>query len=122
MPAPVLTLDHLQAYAAWLHYGPGTIRQVAGRSDMAMIGLHPRTAELLELGAVKVFGQSATEGPIYTAITAEVILPSATDIAERQLNTLPVRDQVSIAAGIMARHGRRHRHTAQGEREQLNLQ
>lgn len=117
---PLLTLEHLHAFAAWLAHGPGTARAVAGKSDIPLIELRPRTEELLAVGGVRIIGQ-ATEGPIYTALPNEINAPSATDEAQRQLNTLPIQDQVSIAAGIMARHGRRGRTAAHWDRQQTEL-
>jgi hypothetical protein len=102
-----LTLEHLLAYAAWLTHGPGTVRQVAGKADLPMSLVHPRTEELLAIGGVRIAGQSETEGPIYLAVTGEVQVPSAADAAQRILSTLQVEDQVSIAAGVLSRHGRR---------------
>lgn len=104
-------MDHLHAYAAWLAHGPGTAHQLAGKSDIPLIELRPRTEELLAVGGVRILGQ-ATEGPIFAAAAHEVNAPSATDVAQRQINTLPIQDQVSIAAGIMAKHGRRNKQTA----------
>lgn len=111
--APIpLTADHVQAVAAWLAHGPGTVRQVAVKADVALTLLHPRTDDLLAVGGLRVVGQSDTEGPIISAATGDVHTPSTTDVVERKLNSLPVRDQVSIAAGIMARHGKRGRRTS----------
>jgi len=122
-PSPVilLTLDHLRAFAAWLTHGPGTLRQVAGRADMHLIDLHPRTVELVALGALQPMAQSETEGPIYAVQLSDVATPSVTDAVERKLNSLPVAEQVSIAAGIMARHGRRGRIVPATEQEEISL-
>jgi hypothetical protein len=106
--------DLLRAFAAWLHHGPCTVRQLAGRSDLPMIELHPRTLELARLGAVREAGQSAADGPIWSASPDLVAAPTAADVVQRTLNTLAIPDQVSIAAAIMARHGRRPRHPAPG--------
>lgn len=115
MPAADSDLrDLLRAFAAWLHHGPCTVRQLAGRSDLPMIELHPRTLELARLGAVREAGQSASDGPIWSASPDLVAAPSATDVVQRTLNTLAVPDQVSIAAAIMAKHARRHRPAAPG--------
>ena len=117
LPAITLTLEHLHAYAAWLAHGPGTARAVSGKSDIPLIELRPRTDELRAVGGVRVEGQSV-EGPIYSAVTRDVNASSPTDAAERQLNSLPVRDQVSLAAGIMAKYGKRNKHTGCGGRDQ----
>jgi hypothetical protein len=118
---PPLALEHLHAYAAWLAHGPGTCHHVSGKSDLPLLSLRPRTEELHALGALQQVGQ-ATEGPLYAvAPSPDINAPSATDHAQRQLNTLPVQDQVSIAAGIMARHGRRGRAVAHRDRQQVEL-
>lgn len=104
---PTLTLEALHTYAAWLAHAPCTVHQLAGKSDLPLISLQPRSEELHAVGALKIVGTSGN-GPIYAlASGVEVNAPSTTDRVERQLTTLPVRDQVSIAAGIMARHGKR---------------
>lgn len=120
LPIP-LTLEHLHAYAAWQAHGPGTCHHVSGKSDLPLLSLRPRTEELQQVGALVVIGQ-ATEGPLYALAAApDLNAPSATDHAQRQLNTLPIQDQVSIAAGIMARHGRRGRTASHWDRQQTEL-
>jgi hypothetical protein len=118
--SPPLCVEHLRTFAAWMAFGPCTVHQLAGRSDLPVIELHPRTEELLAVGGVAIVGQ-ATTGPIFRAVTSDCALPSTTDLVERKLNTLPVRDQVSIAAGIMARHGRRGRTAREHSDEQAAL-
>lgn len=118
---PLLTLEHLHAFAAWLVHGPGTVRQVAGKADVALISLHPRTAELLAIGGVAVYGTSNGE-PIYSAVTTGLHVPSATDVVQRQLNTLSKADRVSIAAGIMATEGKRAHRNRNGGREQGEME
>lgn len=109
LSAPVLELAHLTTWAAWLAHAPCTVRALAGKSDRPLIELHPRTLELAALGALTVTGQTS-DGPVYALAHApDLNAPTATDLVERRLTTLPIRDQVSIAAGIMARHGRRSR-------------
>lgn len=119
-PAP-LTLDHLHAFAAWLTHGPGTVRQIAGKADVDLVTLHPRTAELFAVGALEILGQSASDGPVYCTVATGVHLPSGADVIERQLSTLAIESQVSIAAGIMARHGRRGRIVPATEQEEITL-
>lgn len=119
--ASTLTLDQLRAFAAWLTHGPGTIRQVAGRADMNLIDLHPRSMEFVALGALQPMAASDTGGPIYQVKLDDVATPSVADIVERRINSLPVADQVSIAAGIMARHGRRGRVVPATEQEEIAL-
>lgn len=109
--APLLELAHLTTFAAWSAHGPCTVRALAGKCDRPLIELAPRTLDLLALGALDAVG-STTDGPVYALAHApDLNAPSATDLLERRLTTLPIRDQVSIAAGIMARHGRRSRGT-----------
>jgi pyruvate/2-oxoglutarate dehydrogenase complex dihydrolipoamide acyltransferase (E2) component len=115
-------LDLLRAYAAHLVHGPATLAQLAAKADLPLVLLAPRTADLARLGAVAIAGQTPS-GPIY-AVTdpgRDLAAPSTTDRAERQLNSLPVQDQVSIAAGIMAKYARRAKAAADPTRAQLPL-
>jgi hypothetical protein len=108
-PAHTLELEHLTTWAAWLAHAPCTARALAGKSDRPLVELAPRTVELHALGALVIVGETG-DGPVYALAHAlEINAPSGTDLVERRLNTLPIRDQVSIAAGIMSRHGRRSR-------------
>jgi hypothetical protein len=118
---PALELGHLRTFAAWQAHGPATVHQLAAKADLPLIDVHPRTLELLAVGALEVIGQ-ATTGPIYApALTDEINAPTVADLVERKLNTLDPRDQVSIAAGIMARHGRRGAARRTNSREQSDL-
>lgn len=106
---PSLELAHLTTYAAWCAHAPCTARALAGKSERPLVELAPRTLELHALGALTIAGETS-DGPVYALAHApDLNAPSSTDLVERRLNTLPIRDQVSIAAGIMARHGRRAR-------------
>lgn len=141
-----LTEDLIRVHAAWLEHGPGTTRQVADRSGISLLTLRPRTTDLGDIGMVKLIGRSGTEG-IYAYVSPEEaemawdgqrsevrgqtaadseqlsassLKPSAHEVA-RQVNTLPMRDQVSIAAAIMARAGHAKKHAAGVNRQQQEL-
>jgi len=72
-------------------------------------------------------GWSAAHGRLISAQTrlAEHVRPLGikAEVVERKLNTLPVRDQVSLAAAIMAKHARRGRVISAADRSapQLDL-
>jgi hypothetical protein len=120
-PPPPLSFDHLRAYAAWLTHGPVTERQLASRSDLTLIELHNLTKDILEVGGLEAVGMSEGEGPLYKVRVSDLNAPSSRDIVSRKLNTLPIRDQVSIAAGIMASHGKRGKAAAAVDRQQGEL-
>jgi hypothetical protein len=59
------TWDHVKAnltglrmatYTAYVHYGPGTTRQIALKSGISILTLRPRTTELMQLGFVEILG------------------------------------------------------------------
>lgn len=113
--AIILELAHLTTYAAWCAHAPCTTRALAGKSDRPLVELAPRTLELHAIGALAIVGETG-DGPVYALAHApDLNAPSGTDLVERRLNSLPIRDQVSIAAGIMARHGRRSRPAASAQ-------
>lgn len=122
-PPPVaLELAHIEVFRAWLAHGPGTARHLSGKSDLPLIEVRPRSEDLHAIGALTIVGQTS-DGPSYAVATAahDINAPSATDIAQRHVHTLPVRDQVSIAASIMARYGRRRLSRSASTRAQLDL-
>lgn len=122
--------DLKRVHAAWLAHGPGTTRAVAERAGISLLTLRPRTTDLRGFGLVECIGQSGTEG-VYAAVTAEVaerawterVRASVADPAataqdlERQINTLPIKDQVALAASIMARAGHQRRQAARDARQ-----
>jgi len=44
----------MQTYTAYVHYGPGTTREIAFKSGISILTLRPRTTELLQLGFVEI--------------------------------------------------------------------
>ena len=44
----------LEVLSAWRLHGPGTTRELAQRSGIDLLGLRPRTTELLQLGLLVV--------------------------------------------------------------------
>lgn len=133
-----ITDDMHRVADAWLQHGPGTTRQVAEKSGISLLTFRPRTTDLFQLGFVECIGASGTEG-IYRGRTTDEARtaweagerPDATgevvkvrEKLERQINTLPIKDQVSIAAGIMARAGHAKKHATPGagaKQEELSL-
>jgi hypothetical protein len=57
-----------EVYHAWLTYGPGTTRQLAGLSGIDILNVRPRTTDLVGLGLVMLSGSVRGEG-IYMART-----------------------------------------------------
>jgi hypothetical protein len=100
---------------------------VSERSGISLLTFRPRTTDLYQLGLVVLEGRSGTEG-VYSGRTFELAgdawnngeRPDEEDDGktrarlERQITTLPLRDQVSIAAGIMARAGHAKKHATPG--------
>lgn len=105
-----LSEDMLRVHAAWLEHGPGTTRQVSEKSGISLLTFRPRTTDLYQLGLIECVGGSGKEG-VYSYCTPEKAgarwrsrtdLPAEEKIL-KEVNTLPVRDQVSLAASILAR-------------------
>lgn len=46
----------MQTYTAFVHYGPGTTREISERARISILTLRPRTTELLQLGFIEVLG------------------------------------------------------------------
>jgi hypothetical protein len=126
-----ITEDMHRVHAAWLRHGPGTTREVADRAGISLLTFRPRTTDLYQLGVVVLEGKSGTEG-VYSARSLDEAKaawdsgerPEADENAavarfrarlDRQINTLPMRDQLSIAAAIMARAGHAKKHTGPGK-------
>lgn len=55
------TLDakRQSVYAAFVVYGPGTTRRVAGEAGISLLTFRPRTTELLQLGLVGIVGDES---------------------------------------------------------------
>lgn len=121
MSAIHLTADHLRVYAAWIVHGPGSARQIAEKSGLSVIEVFPRTEDLHKVGGLTAIGVG-TEGVLYAVAFHEVNIVGASEAVERRLNTRPMRDQVSIAAGVMAKFARNKKRAAVAEgRSQLEL-
>lgn len=56
---------------AFAQHGPGTTREVSGRSGISLLTLRPRTTELVQIGALALVGKMKHEG-IYAAVRTEV--------------------------------------------------
>jgi len=61
--------QRLTVLEAWREHGPGTTRELALASGMDILGVRPRTTELVELGLVRLVGRKDHEG-IYEYIPA----------------------------------------------------
>ncbi len=62
----------LEVLAAWKQHGPCTTRELADKSDLELLGVRPRTTELLQLGLIKeVDGQGQGHEGVYRALSDE---------------------------------------------------
>jgi hypothetical protein len=63
-----------QVYQAYVHFGPGTTRELSQKSGVSILTLRPRTTELLQLGFIEVLGgdESGREA-VYIAVPVEMV-------------------------------------------------
>jgi hypothetical protein len=63
-----------QVYTAFVHYGPGTTRELATRSGISILTLRPRTTELLQLGFVEMLGGTEDcREAVYIAVPVDMV-------------------------------------------------
>ncbi|PTY03911.1 hypothetical protein DB346_02935 [Verrucomicrobia bacterium LW23] len=61
-------------YMAWMHWGPGTTREVSVRAKIDILTFRPRTTELFQLGFLELVEHqpTGTEG-VYRVVPEKVV-------------------------------------------------
>jgi hypothetical protein len=86
-------------YEAYLRHGPGTTREIAGKSGISIFTLRPRTTELLDLNFVEVIdleGHASSCPSSREAVYAAIPL----DAAQRRfewLKSQPIQAELKLA-------------------------
>lgn len=62
-----LQKDRRRVYDAYMMWGPGTTREMAGRMGMDLLTVRPRATELLQDGLLETIGRDGHDG-IYAAV------------------------------------------------------
>ena len=64
----------MQTYTAYVHYGPGTTREMSAKSGISIFTLRPRTTELLQLGFLDVMdGTDDGREAVYIAVSVDMV-------------------------------------------------
>jgi len=63
-----------QVYMAWMHWGPGTTREVSDRAGIDILTFRPRSTELYQLGFLELTEHQpmGTEG-VYRCVAEKVV-------------------------------------------------
>lgn len=64
----------MQTYTAYVHYGPGTTREVSAKSGISILTLRPRTTELMQLGFVEILdGTEDGREAVYISVPESIV-------------------------------------------------